>query len=322
LVNFADEGGSDSTAFQRLMPELAIVTTDLWAACNEERNNVASNAGTQKPKGRPKGSRRGQYGNGKHAFAGLLHCGACGAVLSCHEGKNDSGSLHCVQCEHARASGVPNRKAEYVSIKGVTVMLRWLLERIVTGDVLASFRERLKTRLEGGRENELVAARAGLQKAERIKDRLLRMLGSIDNDDPGLEQQYAQAREDVLRLSQKAQEIEAGLRDVNRESIEKQLSIELSQVIDAFLGDTETPERTRAILGRIFPRMLLLGKTDRYNAYFEIAVKPGAILAAASETSILDPEETVMLLHLSTSGSKYPVWTLAELNRSELPFKP
>jgi hypothetical protein len=200
--------------------------------------------------------------------------------------------------------------------------LRWLLERIVTGDVLASFRERLKTRLEGGRENELVAARAGLQKAERIKDRLLRMLGSIDTDDPRLEQQYAQAREDVLRLSQKAQEIEAGLRDVNREAIEKQLNIELSQVIDAFLGDTETPERTRAILGRIFPRMLLLGKTDRYNAYFEIAVKPGAILAAASETSILDPEETVMLLHLSTSGSKYPVWTLAELNRSELPFKP
>ena len=36
--------------------------------------------------------------------------------------------MHCIQCAHATNVGVPGRQPLYLSMKGLHVMLRWLLE--------------------------------------------------------------------------------------------------------------------------------------------------------------------------------------------------
>lgn len=310
-VNFGQEQSQERLPSERLVMELALVGAADWDACQVKNRGRLSGSGASSDKG--KRAPRSQYGGGKHPLAGVFRCGVCGATLSCHHAKADSGSFHCVQCEHATAAGIPGREPAYVSVKGVRVMLRWLLERVVTGEAVVRFRDKLRARLAGGRESELVAAREGLRKAERVKERLVRLLGDVGEDDAALEQQYARSREDILRLQALVADLETGLRELNEEAIRRQLAVDLSGVLDAFLADTQAPERTRSLLTRIFPRLILLGKPDRYTGIFEVAVRPGAFLAEASDTPSLGDDEHVLYLRLGTSGSRSPVWTVEEV---------
>lgn len=84
----------------------------------------------------------------------------------------------------------------------------------------------------------------------------------------------------------------------------------LALAVDAFLSDKHAPERKCALLNRVFPSIVLKGKTDRYTAIFEVQVKSGAILAEASGTPELVNGNEVIWVRLQTSGSKHPVWTV------------
>lgn len=312
-VNFARDKLDEPAPGPRLMPELALVSVQEWDACQAmgKRSPAASEA--QLSGGKKRGP-RGSYGGGKNPFAGIFRCGVCGATLSGHFGKMDAGSMHCIQCEHATAVGIAGRQALYVSIKGLRVMMSWLLEKVIKGEAVTRYREYLRERLEGGRESELIAAHNALGQAERARDRLARLLGEIGADDPTLEQEYKKAREETLHLRRQVAELEDATRQVNRDAIRKQLDIDLSLVVDAFLADNNTPERTRALLRRIFPSIVLKGKTDCYTAYFEVHVIPGAILAEASETAEITKSGEVFWVRLQTSGSKFAVWTVEAID--------
>lgn len=281
-VNFRAAKGEKPELHQRLMNELSIVSSEDWDACMAYGKRGSSTPQCALPGGLQQRTRRATYGGGKHALAGVFRCGVCGASLSCHHPKTDSGSLHCIQCEHATAVGVPGRQPNYVSVKGVQLMLRWLLDKVISGEAITRYREQLRRRLEGGRESELIMARQELDKQERAQSRLARLLREIGNDDPALEQQYLQVREMVLHQKRSVAELEQGLREVNHDTIHKQLNIDLSAVLDAFLADTNAPGRTRALLNRIFPSIVLVEKEDRYTAIFRIEVRPGAILVRIS----------------------------------------
>lgn len=321
-VNFGSDKPQERTLSQRLMSELALVSTADWDACQVQgkRSPPASEA---KLPGSPKRSGpKGSYGGGKHALAGVFRCGVCGVPLSCHHAATDAGSLHCTQCEQATSSGIPGRQPQYVSIKGARLMLRFLLEKVISGEAIVRYRECLRERLEGGREGELEMARQALGKAERTQERLGRLLQQISGEDPVLERQYLKTREEVLHLAQKVRELEEGLRQSNHEAIQKQLDIDLSHVVDAFLSDSNAPERTRALLNRVFPSIILKGKTDRHTAIFEVHVKPGAILAEASETVELDNGNEVIWVRLQTSCSKFPVWSVEEIQDPGISLEP
>lgn len=125
---------------------------------------------------------------------------------------------------------------------------------------------------------------------------------------------YLSIREEVLRQERHVGELTAGLARMNQSAIQKQLDVDLSSVIDLFLSDAEKPERTRVLLKRIFPSIVLLGKEDRYTALFEVHVKPAAIVAEATATNELISEpDTIIKLRLRTSSSKFPVWSVEEL---------
>jgi site-specific DNA recombinase len=309
-VNFSSEKPGESQLNQRLIGELALVSVADWDACQKLGKGSYSTAVTALKKSH---SLRGNYGGGKHFLAGVLQCGVCGVGLSCHHAKTDAGSMHCAQCEHATVTGISGRQPQYVSVKGVRLMLHWLLQKVVTGDALNRFRHRLREKLDGGRELELRTAEQELNKAERSQLRLGRLLQQIDADDPILEQQYLKNREAVMRLKQQVAALQEGLRQLNQAAIQQQLEVDLSVVLEAFLSDSSAPERTRSLLKRIFPAIVLRGKTDRYTAIFEITVKPGAILAEASDTAELVNGHESIWVRLNTSSSKNPIWSVAEI---------
>lgn len=317
-VNFGKGEGDaiEGGLKQRLMPEFALISVADWDLCQSAGKGSGRTEDTGvSGAGAKRGEKKARYGGGKHPLAGVLRCGVCDASLSCHHGAGEGGSMHCVQCEHATNVGVPGRQPAYVSIKGVRVMLRWLLERIVCGEAVVRFRERLRERLAGGQAAELMAVQESLRKAQRTRDRLARILADIGEDDAALERQYVRAREEVMHLARRESELEAGLRAVDHEAIQQQLDVDLSAVIDSFLSETNAPERTRAVLARVFPRIVLREKTDRFTAIFEVRVKPGAILAEASGTAELAEASEVLTVQLQTSGPKHPVWTVTALDR-------
>lgn len=316
-VNFRGNKVSERQFDQRLMPELALVSPEDWNACQKEgkKHHVSIDATLSKSGNAP--GQKNTYGGGKHPLSGVLRCGVCGSTLSCHKAKTDNGSMHCIQCEHATNVGVPGRQPHYVSIKGVRQMLGWLLGKVISGEAIERYRQALRERLAGGRENELAIAKQELAKTERSQARLGRLLHEIADDDPVLEQQYIKAREDTLHFLQKVQDLEEGMRQIDAESIQKQLDIDLSTVVEAFLSDSETPGRTRALLNRVFPSIVLVGKTDRFTAIFKVEAKPGAILAEASGTAEMLGSNQVIWVRLQTSGPKFPVWTAEEIEAPE-----
>lgn len=312
--------GKEASRAMRLQPELALVSAEDWSAC-QSNGEATATAGTQMPSGE---KRKAIYGGGRHPLSGVFRCGVCGNILTVHCSQHDSGSLHCVGCEHATAAGVPGRRPHYVSLKGMKVMLRWLLARIVTGEALVRYRELLRSRLEGGRAQELDAAMADLSRAEAAQDRLLRLMRKIGQDDATLEENYLAAREESLLLGRRVEDLERGLRTLDRKAIERQMSADVSPAIDALLDDDVTPGKTRAVLNRVFPRLALLGKTDCWTALFEVHVKMGALLAEATQTADLGDGagDTVMYLRLRTSGPKQATWAVEEVDATTLAAEP
>lgn len=309
VVNFRGERGEHPDGL-RLMAELALVSTEDWDVCQSQGKGPSPSQDDALPGASQQREARGSYGGGKHPLAGVFRCGLCGASLSCHHAKDDKGSLYCVQCEQATTAGIPGRQALYVSVQGVRQMLRWLLQKVIAGEAVERYQQCLRERLAGGRDGELAVARQELERAERSRERIGRLLRQVGEDDPVLEQEFLKVREDILHLKRKVLELETGAQRLNGDVIRKQLDIDLSQVVDAFLSDRNAPERTRALLKRIFPSIVLKGKVDRYTAIFRVEVKPGAILAEASSTTELIGENEVMWVRLQTSGSKHPVWTV------------
>jgi site-specific DNA recombinase len=311
-VNFGRNRKADERRLaQRLIPELALVSEYEWNVVHEMGRR--SPPATEKLLSTVSTEQRGSYGGGKHPFSGVFRCGTCGVYLSCHHTKKNTGTMHCIQCEHATIVGVPGRQPLHLSIKGLQVMLRWLLERVLSPDAITRFRTVLKERLVGGQDAELESVRLDLSKAERSQIRLARLLQEISIDDHILEGQYRKTLTDVIELRHKYGALEAGMRELNVNAIRRQLDTDLFAVVDKFLADDVAPERTRALLNRIFPSLTLRGKTNRYTAIFEVHVKVGAILAEASETPQMVDGHEVIWVQLTTSGSKFPSWDVREI---------
>ena len=311
-VNFQQDKNNPRREAQRLMTEFALVSAQDWDAC--QALGKGSTAGVEGALVAGRQRQRATYGGGKNPLAGVFRCGTCGVNLTCHQEGKGPGSVHCIQCEHATNVGLLGRQPQYVSIKGLRVMLRWLLDKVLSAAVIERYRAQLRERLVGGREAELKAALHDLDKAVRSRERLARLLKEIDADDASLEEQYRKTRTDVLELSERAQQLERDSQALNEEAIRLQLEVDLSDIVDVFLSDQLAPERTRAVLKRIFPALILRGKTDRYTAIFEVHVKPGAIMAEATETAELVEGSEVLWVRLVTSGSKYPSWSVQAMD--------
>ena len=292
----------------RLIPELAIVSHEDWLQAQTKESSRKAGNGVGRV-----------FGGVKHVFTGLLECGTCGTRLSVHRLVNSTaGSLNCVQCENATRVGVCHRPVWHLSVKGVRYMLQTLLNRMMQGDVLKQFHDKLRERLAGGRGAELLEAKAQLDKAQRVKARLIQMLDNLSMSDEDLSRKYQSSCEQCLLLQRRVADLEVAVKQTDIDAIHAQLGVNVEGVIDQFLTPEAEAYKANAILKSVFPRITLLYKPDRYTAIFEVHVVPGAVVASATGTPVLVNDHQVLHLCLVTSGSRYPSWTLHDLTPDEL----
>jgi len=303
LVTGKDAPGTVS----RVIPELAIVSHDEW----QQAQTLSTNA-------RPGKGGGSVYGGAKHVFTGLIECGTCGTRLSVHNGKSNAGSMNCVQCENATRVAMCNRPVWHLSVKGVRHLLQTLLTRLMQGDSLKLFHDKLRERLEGGRGAELLEAKAQLDKAQRVKARLLQLMDNLSLSDDDLTERYQQSCSECLLLQRRVADLEVAVQQTDVDAIHAQLSANVVGVIEQFLMPSAEPHRANALLKSVFPVFRLIYKPNRYTAVFEIHLVPGALVACATNTPLLIQDKQVLQLCLITSGSKFPNWSVHEMSQSDM----
>jgi hypothetical protein len=196
-------------------------------------------------------------------------------------------------------------------------MLQTLLGKLIQGDTLQRFHDRLHERLAGGRGAELVDAKAQLDKALRVKARLVQMLDNLSLSDDDLTEKFKSCSAQCLMLQRKVADLEVAVKQADVDAIHAQLGANIAGVIEKFLLPDADHYRANAILKSVFPQITLLYKPDRYTAIFEVHIVPGAVVACATGTPLLVNEHQVLQLCLRTSGSRYPTWSVQELTEEE-----
>ncbi|MCK6685586.1 MAG: hypothetical protein L6R30_24570 [Thermoanaerobaculia bacterium] len=215
-------------------------------------------------------------------------------------------SLYCANCTVAKSSdGQKQRLTQTIATVGVQTLLVEATRHFLSEAFVSAFREALRSRLAGGNQAELDGARAELRKLERVQARLLNMLETAEDDDELLAERYAGIREQVRQQNQRVAELVAGQRDIDQASIQAQMEVDPSSVLEGLFDADIPPARIRAVLARLFPEITFEGKpSSRYESIFRIRFATGAALAIASGTGEVDAGETELrfLLRYSPAG--------------------
>lgn len=192
-------------------------------------------------------------------------------------------------------------------------MLLLALRELLSPEVVEAFKDRLRHRLMGGVEEEVAKVRRLHALAKQSMERLARVLSSLESDDPVLEAEYRTKQTEFRRLEETVAELESRQEIFNRAALEKQLSVDPQVLLDKIFDGSQPAEKVRAVLARLFPKLVFRGKSDRATAVFELSYSPGAAAALASDTTTLDDEPLVRLVQLR-SGAKRPTeWKIVWL---------
>ncbi|MDK9725446.1 MAG: recombinase family protein [Sterolibacteriaceae bacterium MAG5] len=280
-------------------PQLAIVSEDLWALCN---GNKISRSG---------------YGGGRHEFAGLLTCGQCHGTLTVTSPGKRTRSLTCASCNQEKMSGIRDSTPGYASVSGIAFLLQSLIESGLGKEMREQFRLRLRERLAGGRVAELAEAREALVKAERICKRLADMLGQIAEDDPYLVAQFEKARQARLAAEQTVKRLEDVAMHIDTEALEAQLAVDPAAILKLLFTEDAVPvERKRAVLSRLFPRIVMIGKRAPNETVFDIDMIPGAMSAELTGTGVLVDDLVRRRVVLKTSARRPTVWEVEDITET------
>lgn len=281
----------EEIVFER--PHLRLVSDEVWNDCNRARF-----------------SRSGRASH-KHLFAGLISCGACGATLSVMSGGSVP-ALTCAQCGQAQRVGMAERKGSYISIAGVQEVLLYVLQRLFKPEDIEAFRDRLRKRLEGNNEGELLEIKARVARLNRATERLLQLLRDVPDDDQ-LAEQYRETLNERRQAEKEARQLEDGIAALDKKSIERQTQVDFEAILHQLFDTDVALEKRRAVLSRVFTEIKFLGKLERHVSRFSVEVVPGAIAAELTGTQALDKVSNQFDLELSTSAKRPTVWSVREV---------
>jgi len=280
-----NEGRSiDEQIFER--PQLRLVSDELWHRCND---NKLSRSG---------------YGGGKHALTGVVECGYCGTILSLSSLQRCR-SVYCASCTSAKSMlGTTERHSQTVAVAGVQILLSEVLRQFLSPTFVNAFRERLMQKMTGDKSGEIERCMADLSKQQRAQERLSHLLAASDDEDLILMARYLESRTKVTDAQVKLAALQQGYSPIDQCAIESQLKVDPSILLNDLFSADIPPERLRTVLARLFPEIVLEGKTSRYSSIFRIGFAPGAALALASRSVPMDDEIFVQRYLLKYSPSR------------------
>ena len=277
-------------------PQLRMVTDEVWAICNDGRVS------------------RSGYGGGSQLMAGLATCGFCQSILNVSSPSHGTRTLTCGVCNQEKAVGSRTETPGYVAVTGVEFLLKTLIQSNLSPEIQSEFRSRLRDRLAGGQVAELAAAEVALSRADRLCQRLAENMSQIAEDDPYLLPQYKKARQTCIEAEQTVTRLKNQLALIDTQALDAQLDVDPAKIVDLLFSENVVPvERKRAVLSRLFPRILTLGKQGEKETLFEIDMVPGAILAELTQTGVLINEVVRYRVLLKCGKSQPTVWQVKYL---------
>lgn len=280
-------------------PELRLVSDQTWHRCNQKTHS------------------RSGYGGGKHALAGIFHCGCCEGILVL-SAQQRCRSLYCANCTVAQSAGIEGTyQTVTIAVAGVEKLLTHALQYFLTPAFIDAFRASLQLRLTGDTREQLEDCRKRLTQLERVQARLSHMLVGVSDEDPMLQQRYEETRSKVQACKIQLAELETTQLQVDAQAIEAQLQVDPAVLLGTLLEADLAPERKRALLARLFPVLRFEGKEGCYRSTFQIKFAAGAALALASGTEVIDEGHQTLRFSLRYTPSRKldpdARWSVAEL---------
>lgn len=272
-------------------PGLRIVSEELWTTCNPPVKEMAVRGG------------------GKHALAGLMHCGVCNAILSLKDTKN-SCSVHCPQCEQANRVGGHEEFVGYSSLAAAKLALEWCLQEVFTGEVLAEFHARLKARLVAKPAKEEAELKHRLAELDITLQRIKRFAL-----DPDIGEELFKKDLSAMMAEQKSKKAQLGKLSgrqahVTSCAVELQSSIDPLELIRRLIDGEPEAYKIRATLRRLISKFKFVARPTKYTSVYELTFIPGVGVAEVSETAVIDETGVSFRVTITTTARRPVVWVV------------
>lgn len=273
-------------------PSLRLVSDEVWTKCNP----ASSGPGTKK--------------RNSHFLSRLVTCGLCGRYLSMTSASHNCRSLYCSACSaRKKVSSDEHSQTTSVSLNAVKALIRQvLLFTISNPEVFSAYQNALNCKLTNTSRDRLSQVRKKLRTlAKDYQNTLDQYIAGNDTLESqvallGLRQQALKTEKDLL---------EHQLRSLDEESIQHQLSITPSDLIDTLMEDSKVYEdRLYPILKTIFPSIRLMGRRSDKAAVFEVQIDLGQAVAAASGTATVVAHPITTTYAVLASKRQPGVWTV------------
>lgn len=272
-------------------PELRLVSDEVWTACNTTQSHARVRGG------------------GKHALAGIIRCGVCGAKLSIGAGPK-VWTISCPQCEQAKRVGGHDKFLGYSSLTPAKLALDYCLQQAFTGPVLAEFHARLRARVLAGPGREEADLRTAIKALDDLIARLKRYMRDPRIGDDELQKDLGDAISERLEKVERLNALVAMAPVVTKDLVEKQAAIEPLTLIKRLLDGEPEVYKVRATLGRLIKRFELVAKPAKNVAVFELEFVPGICVAELSQTLAVDSQRVAFKVTVSTTARRPVVWTV------------
>lgn len=219
----------------------------------------------------------------------------------------------CASCLEAKSVGVKSSWHGYVSDKAPRHAMRFVLARLLTGAALKAFRCRLRKRLDGDPSSEIAALEARLARLTRASERLARELREVDSEDEVLAREYRIARNERTETEGRLHQARQRLTKPLRAAIERQLAVDPLTVLDRLLEDPPDPAAAQSVLGRLFPRIVLVARPRKFESVWELTLAPGVCFAEASGTEIVERNPVTLRVRVTCGAKRPSVWHVEEV---------
>lgn len=248
-------------------------------------------------------------GGRRRLFAGLLSCGQCGSTLTVKASPGGVESAYCASCVTKSAATERSNHPGYISAEAVKQALLFALKTTFGAEARDAFRQRLQRRLEGDTTAEAERLQRALSQVQSACDRLAVLIADMPAASRDLERQLRRKAEERSRLEM---ELEAARRTTlgakDRAAIERQLEVDPMTLLAELLSGGAEVERLQAVIGRLCPRITLIGKPGRYVSLVEFEMVPGQAYAECSETTPITGEKVTLRIEVRCTAERPVRW--------------
>jgi len=287
-------GSSDIVEYDH--PELAIVEYGLYKICQPEAKGITTTG----------------RGGGKLWASGLVVC-SCGHKMTAHlyPGENDRGRIFCYHCfEKSQTCNQPNG-----SNSADLTVLRDILHALISDGLLNGcvdkFKEHLNDYLDSGSAIEIKELKASIKRSDASLKRLAEMASTVDEKMAvkALKQEMERHSETRRIAAMELATLERLNSEFDASCISSQIAADLPDLIDMlFDSGVIAPEELRAVLHRIFPRIVFEGRESRRISFWAVEFSPSAALAFLTNTKQVSNKmsDQVSLRVFSSMGGHSP----------------